>query len=105
MAGFSSRLRAGTVLGSGLFNRSASAGPRRLLIIAGVGVGGLATVAIIATSGHKIDTPSRTVGLARARRHGGLGRAGGRHRRRYRPGDARFHHPGGRDRPVLHAAD
>ena len=60
MSGFSSRLRAGTMLSRGLFNRSASAGPRRLLVIGGVGVLGLATVAIIATSGHKADTPSLT---------------------------------------------
>ena len=60
MSGFSSRLRAGTMLSRGLFNRSASAGPRRLLVIGGVGVLGLVTVAIIATSGHKADTPSLT---------------------------------------------
>ena len=38
MSGFSNRLRAGTMLGRGLFNHSASAGPRRLLVIGGVGV-------------------------------------------------------------------
>ena len=60
MSGFSNRLRAGSMLTSGVFNRSASAGPRRLLMIAGVGALGVAVVAIVATSGHKVETPSTT---------------------------------------------
>ena len=60
MSGFSNRLRAGTMLTSGVLNRSASAGPRRLMVIAGVGLLAVAAVAVVATSGHKVEMPSTT---------------------------------------------
>ena len=60
MSGFSNRLRAGSMLSRSVFNRSASAGPRRLLIIAGVGVAAVVTMSVVATTGHKVEMPSTT---------------------------------------------